>query len=1043
MRIADFSIRRPVFAVMLIGAFVGLGAISLGRLGVDLFPRIEFPYMAVTTVLEGANPETVESEVTDVLEDHLNTISGIKEIQSVSSEGLSQVFIQFELDEDADEKAEDVREKVARAVGELPSETEAPIVEKVDPDAAPILSVMVSGDLPIRSLTEFADRAVKERIQRVPGVGSAQLVGGREREIRIWLDGARLRSYELTALDVIQAIRAEHADIPGGLLEADADTTEFAVKTRGEVGTAREFAEIVVAYRDGAPTTVGDVARIEDGAEDERTFAQLDGIRGVSLDVRRQSGRNTVEVARAIKEVVEELRREAPPGVKLVVARDISRFIEASAHDVTVDILLGGILAVLVTLAFLRSFRTTLIVAVAIPTSIVSTFFLFYLMDFTLNMLTLMALSVSIGLLIDDAIVVLESIHRKIEEGLPPMVAAAQGTAEVGSAVIAGTASVLAVFLPIAFMQGVIGRFFYEYGLAISFAVAISLLVAVTLTPTLCARVLRFSESEGAVARGLENLYRRLEETYGRLLGAAMRRRLVVVGLALVAVYGGVALARGIPLEFSSKADRSEFEGIVELPAGTGIAETKRVAGKVARAVAEVEHVEHVFLTIGAGSQGRVNEMSVYVELTPKQERTTGQLALMEAARASMRRAAPEAKLVGVNEIAWISGGGFSAYNVEYGVTGPSLDRLEEITDAIVARMRSDPHFVDAKSGFEEGKPELEIVVDRARAADLGVPIRSLATTVRALIGGIDVATFEEDGRRYDVRVRLERHQRDDLDEVGRIQVRPVAGAPVDLASLATLRVSSGPAQIERENRGRKVSFFANTPEGVALGTAALRLDEIVDEVGLTAGYHGKHAGAAQRMQDSAEAVVFAFFLALAALYMILASQFDSFSQPAVIMLSAPLSFVGAFAALALSGTALSIWAQIGLVALMGLVMKNGILLVDYANQRRSMGATARDAMLAAGPVRLRPVLMTAFSTIAGMIPVVIAQSDGAEFRRPMGLLVIGGLASSTFLTLLVVPVAYTLVADLSRLSARIARAGSRWLGRARTAGRRSSRSEV
>jgi HAE1 family hydrophobic/amphiphilic exporter-1 len=1030
MQIADFSIRRPVFAVMLIGALVGLGAISVGRLGVDLFPRIEFPYMAVTIVLEGANPETVESEVTDVLEDHLNTISGIKELRSVSSEGLSQVFIQFELSEDADVKAEDVREKVARAVAELPPDAESPVVEKVDPDSAPILSVMVSGDLPIRSLTEFADRVVKERIQRVPGVGSAQLVGGREREIRIWLDADRLRSYGLTAPDVIQAIRAEHADIPGGLLEADEDTSEFSVKTKGEVETAREFADIVVAYREGIPTTVGDVARLEDGSEDERTYAQLDGVRGVSLDIRRQSGRNTVEVARGIKEVVEELRSEAPPGVKLVVARDISRFIEASANDVAKDIVLGGILAVLVTFAFLRSLRSTLIVAVAIPAAIISTFFLFFVMGFTLNMLTLMALSVSIGLLIDDAIVVLESIHRKIEEGLPPMEAASRGTSEVGSAVIAGTASVLAVFLPIAFMQGIIGRFFYEYGLAISFAVAISLLVAVTLTPTFCARVLRKDQGGGVVFQFLENLYARLEAVYGLLLGTALRHRLVVIGLAFVAVYGGIALARGIPLEFSSKADRSEFEGIVELPAGTGIAETKRVARQVAQAVAEVDHVEHAFLTVGAGSQGRVNEMSVYVELSPKQERSTSQLALMDAARVSMRRAAPEAKLVGVNEIAWISGGGFSAYNVEYGVTGPSLDRLEEITNAIVSRMRADPHFVDAKSGFEEGKPELEVLVDRRMAADLGVPIRSLATTVRALIGGIDVASFEEDGRRYDVRVRLERDQRDDLDEVGRIQVRPVSAPPVELAGLATLRVSSGPAQIERENRGRKVSFFANTPEGVALGTAALRLDEIVEEVGLPTGYRGKHAGSAQRMRDSAEAVVFAFVMALAALYMILASQFNSFSQPAVIMLSAPLSFVGAFAALSLSGVALSIWAQIGLVALMGLVMKNGILLVDYANQRRSAGETAREAILSAGPVRLRPVLMTALSTIAGMIPVAIATSDGAEFRRPMGLLVIGGLASSTFLTLIVVPVAYTLVADLGGVPGWAARSAARLMGR-------------
>lgn len=1025
---------------MLTAALVGVGSISVGRLGVDLFPRVEFPYMAVTTVLEGADSETVESEVTDVLEDHLNTISGIEEIRSISSEGLSQVFIQFELEEDADVKAEDVREKVAAAVAELPSDAEAPIVEKVDPDSAPIISVMVSGDLPIRTLTDFADRVVKERIQRVPGVGSARLVGGREREIRIWLDSERLRGFGLTGTDVIQAIRAEHADVPGGILEADRARREFAVKTRGEVGSAREFADIVVAYRDGAPTTVGDIARVEDGSQDERTYAVLDGVRGVSLDIRRQSGRNTVAVAREIKRAVEELRIAAPPGIELVVARDISRFIEASAEDVAVDIILGGILAVVVTLAFLRSMRSTLIVAVAIPASIIATFFLFLVMDFTLNMLTLMALSVSIGILIDDAIVVLESIHRKLEEGVPPMSAASQGTAEVGSAVIAGTASVLAVFLPIAFMQGIIGRFFFEYGLAISFAVAISLVVAVTLTPMLCSRVLAQVHGGGAIFQLLERVYASLESRYQKLLEIALRHRLAVILLAAASVLVGASMAREIPLEFSSKADRSEYEGIVELPPTAGIGETKRVARNVAAAVAEIEHVEHVFLTIGAGSQRRVNEMSVYVELAPKQERADSQLALMDAARSAMQRAAPEAKRIAVNEIAWISGGGFSSYNVEFGVTGSSLDRLLEITSEVVSRMRADPLFVDAKSGFEEGKPELEIVVDRGKAADLGVPVRALATTIRTLIGGAEVATFEEQGRRFDVRVRLEEAQRDDLEEVERLQVRPIAGPPVDLASVASARIATGPAQIERENRGRKVSIVANTPEGVALGTAADRIDAIVREVGLPAGYSGKHAGAAERMKDSTDAVRFAFFLALVALYMILASQFDSYAQPAVIMLSAPLSFVGAFAALYATGTALSIWAQIGLVALMGLVMKNGILLVDYANHLRSTGANARDAVLSAGPIRLRPVLMTAFSTVAGMVPVAFAVSDGAEFRRPMGVLVSGGLVSSTLLTLIVVPVAYTLVDDLTRLPHLISRLSGRVWSRARTISARPTR---
>lgn len=1036
MQIADFSIRRPVFAAMLCGALFGLGAISIGRLGVDLFPRIDFPYMAVTTVLEGATPETVESEVTDVLEEQLNTIGGIKELRSVSSEGLSQVFVQFELEEDPDVRAQDVRDKVARAHAELPRDAHAPVVEKVDPDASPILSVMVSGSLPIRDLTRFAKTVVKERVERIPGVGSATLIGGREREVRIWADARKLRSYGLTVDELVKAIRSEHAEVPGGILESAGRSAEFSLKTKGEVSSVRGFGSLAVAYRDGATTLLRDAARIEDGLEDERSYAELDGIPGVSLEVRRQSGRNTVEVARAVRGVVAELQANAPPGVRVTVARDVSRFIVASANDVGIDIVLGGLLAVLVTFIFLRSVRATLIVAVAIPTSIVSTFFLFYVVGFTLNLLSLMALSLSIGLLIDDAIVVLESIHRKIEGGTRPLQAAAEGTAEVGSAVVAATIAVLAVFIPIAFMQGVIGRFFYEYGLAICFAVSVSLLVAVTLTPALCAQALKRGESHGDLSVALESFYVRIETLYSRILGRALRHRVLTVALALSSVVIGVVVARGVPLAFSGRVDRSEFEGLVELPLDTGIAEAKAAASRVGSALREVDDVETAFVSAGGGSRSRVNEIRLYVSTLPKADRQTSQLGIMERAREAITRAAPRAKRVSVSEVPWVSGGGFSSYSMEYGVTGSSLGILQERTDLIVSRMQQDPHFVDTKSSFELGKPEVQIQVDRQRVADLSVSVRALAETVRALVGGMDVSTYQEDGTRFDVRLRLEESQRDDLAELGRIQVRSVNGRLIDLANLASIRVASGPAQIERRNRGRRISIFSNMPEDVPLGSAALRLDEIVSEADLPAGYSGAHGGMAERMRESAEAVVFAFALALTALYMILASQFNSFTQPVAIMLTAPLSFVGAFVALRMSGAAMSIFAQIGLVALMGLVMKNGILLVDYANQLRAQGLSARDAIARAGPVRLRPVLMTALSTMAGMVPVALARSDGAEWRTPMGILVIGGMASSTLLTLLVVPVAYTLLADAKQLSgAAIARIPGIAVGRPKAAG--------
>lgn len=1023
MRIADLCIRRPVTGVMLPGALVVAGLLSLPRLGVDLFPRVEFPFIAVTTVLEGATPETVESQVTDVLENSINTVAGIEELRSVSSEGLSQIFVQFELEEDVDARTEDVREKVALARPELPLEAQPPVVTKVDPDAAPILSVLVAGPLPVGELTRFAEDVVEERIQRIPGVGSTELVGGREREIRIWADPDRLWSRDLTALELVAAIRAEHADLPGGHLETPGLRRELVVRTEGEVAAARDFADLAVAWRRGRALSLGEVARVEDGLEDERSAAELDGVPGVAVLVRRQSGRNTVQVAAAVRREVEALRAEAPPGIRIEVARDLSRFIEASARDVGIDMAFGAALAVLVTLAFLRSARATWIVAMAIPASVVASFFFFGVLGFTLNILTLMALSVSIGLLIDDAIVVLESIHRRIEEGEEPRAAASRGTAVVGTAVVAGTLSVLAVFVPIAFMRGMIGRFFYEYGLAISAAVAVSLLVAVTLTPMLCSRWLR--PAPGLADRGTAP--GRLAALYAVVLAGALRHRGVVIAVAGVAVAAGGAVARTVPLEFAGKVDRSELEARVELAVGSGIGRTREVARRAAEALRAIPEVRRLFVTAGGGLENRVNEASLYVELLPKSERDVDHLVVFEKVRATLRRAVPEARRITVSEIPWISGGGFTAYHVEYDIRGPDLAELRQLGDRLARRMRSDPRFVDVRTSIEPGKPELALRPDRALAGDLGIPLRALAETVRALVGGLDVATFEEAGRRFDVRLRVDRPGERGLAGVASLPVRTAAGALVEIGSVAELTVAEGPSRVDRKGRERSVTLYANTPAGVALGTAAARLDELVAGLGLPPGYRGAHAGMSERMRDSARSVLGAFLLALAALYVILAVQFDSFGQPLVIMVAAPLSFVGAFSALSLTGTPLNIFAQIGIVALMGLVMKNGILLVDYANRLREAGRPAARAMLEAGRVRLRPVLMTAISTFIGMIPVAASRSDGAEWRNPMGIIVLGGLFSSTLLTLVVVPVVYTLAADAGEALRRARDRAGRW----------------
>lgn len=1028
MWLSDLSIRRPVLAVMLIGALVALGWVSLQRIGVDLFPRVEFPYVTVQTVLEGASPDAIETDVTDTIEGQVNTISGIKSLTSQSFEGASQIMIEFGLSENGDVKAQDVRDKVNLAIRDLPQDAEQPIIQKIDPDAEPILSVMLSGDMPTRDLTEFADKTVKERLQRITGVGQVTILGGRKRQIRVWLDADKMRAYNVTADDVVNALRRENADVPGGNLELSGQHAEFAVKTKGEVKRIEDFRNLVVSFRQLAlPTLLGDVARVEDGAEDERTFATLNGKPGISLEIRRQSGQNTLEVAQAVKAEIENIRKILPPGVDMILARDTSLFIADSIHDVGFDIMLGVFLVIVITMAFLLDFRATIIVAVAMPTSLIATFFAFYIAGFTLNNLTLMAFSVAVGLLVDDAIVVLESVHHKIEEGMDPMEAASKGTAEVGVAVMAGTWAVVAVFIPIAFMDGIIGRFFYHYGLAIVFSVLVSLLVSLTLTPALCSKFLTKMHL-GPIAQRFENVHRGLEERYRRSLHWALDHRWSVLGAGIAFIVGGMMLARGIPFDFQSKADRSEFLGTVDLPFGTGMADAKDVSNRISKALLAMPNVKTVFLTIGSGTQARINRISIYAGLTPKRDRDVDQFVIMQEARKILAKAVPEATHIEATEVPWI--GGNSSFNVAitYSLQGPSLEVLREKADAIVAAMHADSTtFTDVRSSYEAGKPEVQVHIDRSRAADLGTAVRPLATTIRALIGGINAGTYEEFGNRYDVRVRLEEAQRNDPSKLSQIQVRSTNGGLVDLASIADFNIQESAAQVDRRNRARTITVMANTPPGVALGTATDKMQKLVTQIGLPQGYNGTFVGQAERMKEAAQAIGFAFLLAIIALYMILASQFNSFSQPAIIMLTAPLSFVGAFAALWFSGMTLTMFAQIGMIALMGLVMKNGILLVDYANiAREQRGLSARDAIQEAGPRRMRPVLMTQLATVFGMIPVAISTSQGAEFRNGMGVLMMGGIISSTALTLFIVPVAYTLMADsyvwFNRLLARFSR---------------------
>ncbi len=1015
MWLADVSIRRPVFATMLIASLVVLGLVSFNRLGVDLFPEVEFPYVSVTTALPGASPGTMETEVTDVIEEQLNTIAGLRQMRSISAEGVSIVNLEFELEEDADLKAQEVRDKMSRLAADLPDDSEPPVIEKVDPDAAPILSVLLSGDMPIRDLTTFADEEVKERLQRVPGVGSVELVGGREREMRIWLDAATMRARGVTADDVLGAIQRENAELPGGRLVTEGRTRQFGIRTLAEARTAAEFAAIPILYRpNGQTVRIGDVGRVEDSIEDEESYAQLDGEPGVVLEVRKQSGENTVAVAEQIRAEIESIRTTAPEGVNFIIARDTSRFIEQAIGDVLFDLFIAVVLVVAVTFLFLLSWRATVIVLLAIPTSIVATFVAFAAFDFTVNMVTLLALTVAIGLLVDDAIVVVEAVQNDVDEGKDATEAAHTATRRVALAVLAGTFATLAVFVPIAFMEGIVGRFFFQYGLAIVFSVSVSMLVAFTLTPAMSARLLRPEHADSGWLGRIEDFHVGMRKRYERLVGWAIDRRYLVLGGALASVFIGGLFASQVPSTFMSTTDRSEFLATVKLPLGTGIAGAKEAAQQVDEALREHPEVELVFVSAGSGSNPKVHELDIYVGLTHKRSRDLSQDDLMTFARDALGENVPSAREIAIEEVPWVSGAGVGQVAIELIITGRDSAAINDYAQLLSGELAAQSNFVDVRSTYEGGRPELQIVVDRDRAADLGISARSLAAASRTLIGGSDAGTFNDNERRYDVRVRLDESARQSLSDVETLPLRTGQGTLVDLASVAEVEVNQSAAEIERIDRSRQISVLANTAPGVPLSVAVSQVEDLLGANPPPAGLATQMEGTARRLAETSEAIFFAFGLALVALYIVLASQFNSFGQPIIIMLTAPLSFSGAYFLMWATGEEMSLFAQIGMIALMGIVMKNGILLVDLANQYRDRGDEAGAAMRSAAPERLRPVLMTALAAVFGMLPVALAQSDAAEWRNAMGFIIIGGLTTSTFLTLLVVPAAYVAASDLS-----------------------------
>ena len=1030
-KLAEICVRRPVFATMLILSLTVVGLFSYKSLGVDLFPKIDLPTITVTVVNPGASPQEVETEITDKVEGAVNTISGIDELRSTSVEGVSQVFITFLLEKDPNIAAQEVRNKVDLIVNDLPVTAEQPIVQKLDTDAAPVVRIAVSAPRSPREVTDIADKKIKQQIESISGVGQVTIIGGRTREIQVWVDPDKLRAFNVTVAQVADAVRAQNMELPGG--RVDEGARELTVRTMGRIVQPSQFNDLVVGTRGSYSVKLSDVGYAEDGSEEPRTEARLNGQPAVTLVVSKQSGQNTVAVADAVKARLLEIQKTLPPGFKTQVVGDQSIFIKASIESIQKHLIEGSILAAIVVFLFLWSFRSTVIAALAIPTSLIATFGLMAAMGFTLNQITMLALTLMVGIVIDDAIVVLENIFRYIEEeGMPPFQAAIEGTREIGLAVMATTLSLLAVFLPVGFMGGIVGRFMSSFGLTSSFAIAVSLLVSFTLTPMLAARLIKRSNDaeEGPIERRTEpadhgskqsRFYRPVEQTYTRLLTWSMAHRWVIVIACLIVIISIVPLFMFVGKNFLPVDDQSQFEINVRAPEGSTLAATSSLAERISADLRKLPGVTDTLTTIGGGAQEQVNVASIYVKLQPLEERNVSQNDLMVRARsevlAKYLKEFPGQLRTSVQQVAAISGGGFRNADIQYVIGGPDLEKLTKYSEALLQKMKTIPDVVDADSSLVTGKPELRVVIDRARAADLGVRVADIAQALNTLVAGQKVSTFNAGTDQYNVRVRAIGQFRSSVEGLKQMIVSSAKIGWVSLDNLVRVEEGTGPSAIDRLNRQRQVMLLGNVRPGGSQAAVIQKMNQFVQEVGIDPSYSTGLAGRSKELGRAGYYFMLAFVLSFVFMYMVLAAQFESFIHPITILLTLPLAIPFGILALLITGQSVNIFSGLGLLLLFGVVKKNAILQIDHTNQLRAQGMERLEAIIRANRDRLRPILMTTIALVAGMLPLTISSGPGSGTNRSIGVLVVGGQSLCLMLTLLAVPVFYSLFDDLGRSS--------------------------
>lgn len=1036
-KLAEICIRRPIFAVMLNLALVVMGTVSYFKLGVDRFPSIDLPIVRVSTALPGAAPEEVETLLTDRIEESINTVDAVEELRSISGAGRSFVIATFRLDRDIDSATQDARDRVASIQADLPRDADPPVISKSDNESTPVLTLALTGALGQRELTDLAERVVKAQLERSKGVGEIQVNGGLARSINVWLSAERLAAYNLTPTAVRDALVRGNTDLPGGNITGGAQ--EQALRTMGRVRNPREFGDIPITTRDGVSIFVRDVAQIDDGAMEARSASWLGGEPTVVLEVRRQSGANTIEVIEAVRSNLARVSEQLPPGVRVEVISDQSRYIKAALDEINLHLIVGSILAALVVFAFMRNWRATVIAGVAIPTSVIATFGLMYALDFTLNSVTMLGLVLMVGVVIDDAIVVLENIFRHIEErGATPFEAAATATREIGLAVLATTLSLVVIFIPVSFMSGITGRFLFQFGLTAAAAVLVSLLVSFTLTPMMSARMLSAAPprgDHGAASR--RGFYRWLDSGYVGLLRWSLRRKVVILSIAGLAVCATFPIYDRVGQEYiPTNVDEAEFQVNVTAPEGVSFAAMAQTMREIDRDLRETPGVTLVQTTVGSGFLGNVNQGRAYVRIAPHQERifslgrllsatlrgdpgaalrgNYSQRSVMQAIRIKLRKY-EDLRCAVRNQQSFNLGGG--NWDIDFALRGPELEPLMRYAELLRERALAVGGFTDLDTSLRLDRPELRVEIDRARAADLAVSPEDIAVSLRLLVGGVTrVTRFHDEALNedYDVQLRLIEQDRNDPGSLNRLFVPGRNNQPVRLDSIARYVPTTSPSRVDRLDRQRQVSLRGGVAADYALADRLALLQKLADELNMPPGYSTQVAGRGRELARTYSEFALAFLLSIVLMYMILAAQLESLLHPLTILLSLPLALPFALFSLWVTSDTLNMYSALGVLVLFGIVKKNAILQINHIDQLRADGVPRAEAIITGSRERLRPILMTTLSFVAGMLPLALGAGPGAEERRTIAIVIIGGQMLSLLLTLIVTPIAYELLENFN-----------------------------